>query len=207
MGICLAEDDLGSGYSSLLRMDRIAFDEMKIDQGLVCNSSQTPRKALGFIHYLTRLSHDFGIPVTVEGLENDGLVEAAVILNANMGQGFAIARPMQRNDVAQWAKTFRFSVDQTKPKTALGAFATNMLWHLQLMSLSPWRELLENFLRMPSSLTHYLTDHGLQGSPLHDAHDELHAIVTAHGPTDPIYWTARGRMESLLAKRITLENT
>ncbi len=207
MGICLAEDDLGSGYSSLLRMDRIAFDEMKIDQGLVCNSSQTPRKALGFIHYLTRLSHDFGIPVTVEGLENDGLVEAAVILSANMGQGFAIARPMPVHELTQWAKTFRFSVDQTKPKTALGAFATNMLWHLQLMSLSPWRELLENFLRMPSSLTHYISSQDLQGSALHQAHDELHTIVAAHGPTDAVYWHARSRMESLLAERITLENT
>ncbi len=206
MGVCLAEDDLGSGYSSLLRMDRITFDEMKIDQGLVSNSSQTPRKALGFIHYLTRLSHDFGIPVTVEGLENAGLVEAAVILSANMGQGYAIAPPMKATELADWAKRFTLSVDRTQPKTALGAFATNMLWHLQLLSLSPWRELLDNFLSMPSSLAHYITRQGLQGTPLHEAHDELHAVASSHGPTDTLYWNARGRVEALLAERIALEN-
>lgn len=206
MGVCLAEDDLGSGYSSLLRMDRITFDEMKIDQGLVRNSSQTPRKALGFIHYLTRLSHDFGIPVTVEGLENVGLVEAAVILSANMGQGFAIARPMNVLELAEWAQRFALSVDRTQPKTALGAFATMMLWHLQLVSLSPWNELLDNFLGMPSGLTHYIADRGLRGTPLHEAHEQLHAVASSHGPGDALYWSARGRVEALLAQRIPLEN-
>ncbi len=206
MGLSLAEDDLGAGYSSLLRMDRITFDEMKIDQGLVCNSSQTPRKALGFIHYLTRLSHDFGIPVTVEGLENAGLVEAAVILSANMGQGFAIASPMRADELVKWEQHFTLAVDRTQPKTALGAFATNMLWHLQLVSLSPWRELLENFLHMPSSLTHYIAAQNLRGSPLQEAHDELHALAALHGPNDALYWSARARVERLLADRIAMEN-
>lgn len=206
LGVGLAEDDLGSGYSSLLRMDRIAFDEMKIDQGLVCNSTQTPRKALGFIHYLTRLSHDFGIPVTVEGLENDGLVEAAVIFSANMGQGYAIASPMRAVELKDWADRFTLAVDRTRPKTALGAFATNMLWHLQLVSLSPWRELLDNFLGMPSSLAQYIANQGAGATSLLDAHDELYSVASLHGPSDPRYWNARGRMEALLAERIALEN-
>lgn len=34
-GIQIAQDDLGSGHSSLLRLDQYPFDEVKIDQGLV----------------------------------------------------------------------------------------------------------------------------------------------------------------------------
>ena len=130
-GVRLAEDDLGSGHSSLLRLDKYAFDEVKMDQGLVRGATQRPQRALEFMLYLTRLVHAFDMRVTVEGLENRGLIEGAVVLGADLGQGYGIARPMPIQEIAAWHRGFRHDVDPLRPQTALGALATYLLWDMQ----------------------------------------------------------------------------
>lgn len=130
-GVRLAEDDLGSGHSSLLRLDQYAFDEVKMDQGLVRGASQRPQRALEFMLYLTRLVHAFELRLTVEGLEHRGLIESAAILGADQGQGYGIARPMPIEDVPAWYRNLRYDVTPERPKTALGALATYLLWDMQ----------------------------------------------------------------------------
>lgn len=132
-GVLLAEDDLGSGHSSLLRLDQYAFDEVKMDQGLVRGATQRPQRALEFMLYLTRLVHAFDMRLTVEGLEHRGLIEGALILGADQGQGYGIARPMPIHDIAEWYRGFRYDVDAHRPRTALGALATYLLWDMQSM--------------------------------------------------------------------------
>jgi len=69
--IRIAQDDLGSGHSSLLRMDRVPAI-VKIDQRLVRGALNRPVRAREFIDHLTLLAQGFGAPVTVEGLEDIG---------------------------------------------------------------------------------------------------------------------------------------
>ena len=135
-GARLAEDDLGSGHSSLLRLDQYAFDEVKMDQGLVRGATERPQRALEFMFYLTRLVHAFGMGLTVEGLEHPGLIESAAILGADHGQGYGIARPMPIQEIARWHDGFRYDVDPLRPRTALGALATYLLWDMQAGSSS-----------------------------------------------------------------------
>ncbi len=94
LGVRLAQDDLGSGYSSLLRLRHFAFDEVKIDQSLVRGTEFAPGAALHFIQPITDIAHSLGLDVIIEGLETPGLIEAAVQLGVDMGQGYGIARPM-----------------------------------------------------------------------------------------------------------------
>ncbi len=131
-GVAIAEDDLGSGHSSLLRLDRYAFDEVKMDQALVRGSVSRPQRALEFMLYLARLSHSFGMRLTVEGLEHRGLIEAACILGADQGQGFGIAKPMPMSAIPGWIRQFRHDVKPDLPETTLGAMATYMLWDLEV---------------------------------------------------------------------------
>lgn len=133
-GVRLAEDDLGSGHSSLLRLDQYAFDNVKMDQGLVRGSTRRPQRALEFMFYLTRLVHAFGMRLTVEGLEHRGLIESAAILGADQGQGYGIGRPMPIEQITDWHRDFRYDVDPLRPRTALGALATYLLWDMQLGS-------------------------------------------------------------------------
>lgn len=132
MGVSIAQDDLGSGHSSLLRLDQYPFDELKIDQGLVRSALSQPKRAVDFIMHLTRLAHAFNTKVTVEGLENVGMIEAAAILGAEYGQGYGIAKPMPVDQLDVWHAQHSYELNTTQPKTALGTMAAYMLLDLHL---------------------------------------------------------------------------
>lgn len=165
-GILIAQDDLGSGYSSLLRMDRVPCNQVKIDQSLVRGTLQRPVRALEFIYHLTLLAQGFGAQVTVEGLEDIGLIEAATILGADHGQGYGIARPMPADDVLRWKQHWKFSVDLEHPQTALGALAGYLLWDHKLSLLTDWPELAMTFIKEPWLVHRYLEQHKRNRSEL-----------------------------------------
>ncbi len=122
LGITLSQDDLGAGYSSLTRLERIGFDEVKIDQGLVRKTSD-PTNAISLIEHLVDLAHDLGIRVVVEGLESVGLIEVASVLGADLGQGYSIAAPMEAKALLDWIATMEWEVDPSYPKTQFGMLA------------------------------------------------------------------------------------
>lgn len=206
MGIRFAQDDLGSGYSSLLRLDSITFDEVKIEQGLVRGAADRPRKALNFIQHLTRLVHGFGVKVIVEGLESKGLIEAAAILGADSGQGYAIAKPMPANEIISWCKSPPITVDSERPQTALGAFATYILRDLQLSVLDLLPELTDRFLKSPCGLGHYIHSTGLDGTPLGATHQLMQAAAKM-GVSSRQYQQTAKQLGLLLAERILFENS
>jgi EAL domain-containing protein (putative c-di-GMP-specific phosphodiesterase class I) len=129
-GITIEQDDLGAGHSSLVRLDQYPFDAVKVDQELVSGSLRNPQRALEFILYLTRLAHALETPVTVEGLENFGILEAAAILGADCGQGHAIAPPMAASSLRAWYKNYDYPVNPLTPRSALGAMAGYLLWDM-----------------------------------------------------------------------------
>ncbi|MDE2255792.1 MAG: EAL domain-containing protein [Betaproteobacteria bacterium] len=165
-GIRFAQDDLGSGHSSLLRMDQYAFDEVKIDQGLVRGALRKPQRALEFIVYLVRLAHAFDTAVTVEGLENLGMIEAAAILGADHGQGYGIARPMPAAEVMAWQRGYRYPVDPQSPRTALGAMAGYLLWDMQMASLADRPALADPVQGARTIVEHFVAANQLADSPL-----------------------------------------
>ena len=141
LGVLVAQDDLGSGYSSLVRLERFGFNEVKIDQELV-RAAGDPKNALDLIQHLTRLSHDLGIEVVVEGLESTALIEAAAIMGADYGQGYGIARPLETDRVVAWFDNFSWSANFAAPTTALGALAALRRWSRQVLALGDYSELI-----------------------------------------------------------------
>lgn len=141
MGFKIAQDDLGAGYSSLSRLERIRFDEVKIDQALVRTSSD-PQNSLPLIEHLTHLAHDLGITVVVEGLETEALIEASRIIGADLGQGYAIAKPMEPEKLLNWVSAIRWNSQLSRPRTALGALAALRSWTQRVRSMASYPEIL-----------------------------------------------------------------
>ena len=185
-GIRIAQDDLGSGHSSLLRMDRVPADRVKIDQGLVRGALKRPVRALEFIHHLTLLAQGFGAPVTVEGLEDAGLIEAAAILGADCGQGYGIARPMPAEELNPWLETWTYPIQPANPRTALGALAGYLLWDYKLATLTDWPELAANFIKEPW-LVHKYLEHAHCSDPELPAMLERTQILALHGQRSAKY--------------------
>jgi len=192
-GIRIAQDDLGSGFSSLLRMDRVPCDHVKIDQGLVRGTLQRPVRALEFIYHLTLLAQGFGAEVTVEGLEDAGLIEAATILGADHGQGYGIARPMAAEKVLDWRKGWNLPVDPERPRTALGALAGYLLWDHKLAMLAEWPELIANFIKEPWHVHRYLEHRG-GSDPEFAAMLERTQILALQGQRSARYRQMRGEL-------------
>jgi EAL domain-containing protein (putative c-di-GMP-specific phosphodiesterase class I)/GAF domain-containing protein len=157
-GIALIQDDLGSGHSSLLRMGSLRFEGVKIEQGLVRGATlRNPWHVLEFIYHLTNLAHSLGVPVTVEGLENRGLIEAAAILGVDYGQGYAIARPMPAGQIASWRERFVWTLDRARPETELGLLSAYLLWDMRLKAFPKGEPPGREFLDQTCPLQTYLT--------------------------------------------------
>jgi EAL domain-containing protein (putative c-di-GMP-specific phosphodiesterase class I) len=127
LGVELAQDDLGVGYSSLNRLRELPFDSFKIDRSIVRLDGQDSLDALRFIYQLTRLGHSLGMSVTVEGVEEEDLIEALVILDADRAQGYAIARPMPAEAVAGWIRGRKLP-ESKAPGGRLGKLARLVIW-------------------------------------------------------------------------------
>ncbi|MHB1567236.1 MAG: EAL domain-containing protein [Acidiferrobacter sp.] len=204
LGVRLAQDDLGSGYSSLLRMEKIAVDDVKIDQGLVSTAAKAPRKALQFIHHLTRLVHDLGVIVVVEGLESPGLIEAATILGADAGQGYAISYPMPARQLSSWVAHFTLTVSAADPKTALGAYAAMIRQNHMLALADPWPALFQSIATEPCGLAHYVQTAGLDRQPLGEAYQRLLALARQETQSAR-YHHVYAEVEALLCTQILVE--
>ena len=107
MGVRLALDDLGSGYSSLTRLASLPIDTVKIDQGLIRELPRDPLRTVRLLSTLLRIGSEFAARTVVEGIEEDGHVEVARWLGARLLQGYALARPMPAAAFAEWMRSYQ----------------------------------------------------------------------------------------------------
>ncbi len=102
LGVKLAIDDLGSGYSSLKRLTELPFDTIKVDQSLTLNLRRSPMLSFNLVGTLIRMGTELGRQVIVEGAQDADTVDAVRELGARLAQGFALARPMPAADLHGW---------------------------------------------------------------------------------------------------------
>jgi len=137
LGVGLAEDDLGSGYSSLERLREMPFDIVKIDRSIVRRADQDMSNTLRFIYQLTRLGHSLGKNVVVEGIEDEGLLEAIAMLGADIVQGYVVSRPVDSPSLMEWLETYEppAAPDRHAPRSFAAKLARLLVWeeHLHLL--------------------------------------------------------------------------
>ncbi len=188
LGVRLAQDDLGSGYSSLLRLRHFAFDDVKIDQSLVRGTELAPGAALHFIEPINDIAHSLGLSVVIEGLEDDGLVEAGVQLAVDEGQGYGIARPLASDTVVDWANGYRLDIDPLHPRTPVGALAAHVCWEHRITALG-YHHFRGSVLDLGTcALSPYLEDLGIDEAV--EAHHTVHgeAVVSRGSEAHRAAW-------------------
>ena len=108
MGVRIALDDLGAGFSNFKRLAELPFHVIKIDQNIIKDLVGDPIKALSLIRTVVQIGHDLQREVVAEGLEDAGIIEAAIQLGCRFGQGYGLARPMPAAALAEWIRTRPF---------------------------------------------------------------------------------------------------
>ena len=103
LGVRLAIDDFGKGYSSLAYVQRFPLDQVKIDQVFV---SQVLRDTT-IVASVIDLAHALGFEIVAEGVETDAQREALVELGCDVIQGHVVARPMPAHAVREWLSSWQ----------------------------------------------------------------------------------------------------
>jgi diguanylate cyclase (GGDEF)-like protein len=157
LGVRLIMDDLGSGYSSLKRMRSLPFHTVKIDQQIVLQAHDDPAKTIAFIGALVRMAQGLGMQVTMEGLETDDLIEMALSLGVEHGQGYALSAPMPAAALPDWLRAWRWQRDPAQPDTALGRQA--LLFARDVAPLD-WQRVIASHQRFSEGIGRALRGHG-----------------------------------------------
>jgi diguanylate cyclase (GGDEF)-like protein/PAS domain S-box-containing protein len=98
LGVRLALDDFGKGYSSLAYLQRFPLDAVKIDQEFV---AQVVADAT-IVASVIELAHALGFEVVAEGVETQDELDVLVGLGCDIIQGHVFARPLDPTAAASW---------------------------------------------------------------------------------------------------------
>jgi diguanylate cyclase (GGDEF)-like protein len=95
LGISIAVDDFGTGYTSLSQLRKFPVDCLKIDRSFVRPlASGTPEDS-ALAHAIVRLGQTLGMSVVAEGIETPAQEEWLERIGCPIGQGFQLARPAE----------------------------------------------------------------------------------------------------------------
>ncbi len=101
MGVQLAIDDFGVGYSSLAYLQRLPIYAVKIDRSFVARMTRD-KNTESIVRLIIELGHSLGMKVVAEGIEDRQTWDALAALGCDAAQGYYIARPMTAAALATW---------------------------------------------------------------------------------------------------------
>ncbi|HWI53308.1 MAG TPA: EAL domain-containing protein [Symbiobacteriaceae bacterium] len=100
LGVRLAVDDFGQGYSSLSYLRRFPLDVLKIDRAFVEKLGQDPQDT-AIVEAIIRLARTLNLTVTGEGVETGAQVQHLRSMGCELGQGYFFARPQPAAAIAE----------------------------------------------------------------------------------------------------------
>jgi len=103
LGVSVAIDDFGVGYSTLAYLARLPVDVLKIDRTFV---SDFERGGEAVIAAAVSMANTLDLQVIVEGIETAAELARVRALGAKKIQGFYFARPMPAAGLSSWYANF-----------------------------------------------------------------------------------------------------
>ena len=103
MGVRLAIDDFGSGYSSMSYLQNLPFDKLKIDRAFVTDVHVRP-ESRAICAAIVALGKGLNLDVLCEGVETREEVTVLHQLGCRFFQGYLFAKPMPADAFRAFAK-------------------------------------------------------------------------------------------------------
>ncbi len=101
LGVAVAIDDFGIGYSSLERLKQLPVNTIKIDKSFVMEEGRGEHDML-FVDSITRLGHQLGMKVVAEGVDSHESWQRLLATGCDMAQGYHISRPLSDEAITGW---------------------------------------------------------------------------------------------------------
>jgi EAL domain-containing protein (putative c-di-GMP-specific phosphodiesterase class I) len=100
LGVKVALDDFGSGFSSIGYLRQFGFDRIKIDRSLTMNVLEDNR-AREMVKATVALARSLDIPVTAEGIETEEQGRALAGFGCDELQGYFYGKPMPEAEISR----------------------------------------------------------------------------------------------------------
>ena len=100
LGVSIALDDFGSGFSSLNHLKEIPVDVLKIDR-LFTSGIETNSEDQAIVKSIVNLAKELKTETVAEGVETEGQREILKQLNCHCFQGFLVSKPLNSVDLCQ----------------------------------------------------------------------------------------------------------
>ncbi len=98
LGVKVALDDFGSGFSSIGYLRQFGFDRIKIDRSLVTDIIGNSRQR-EMLQATVALARALDIPVTAEGIETEEQAVALRLFGCDSLQGYFFGKPMSADHI------------------------------------------------------------------------------------------------------------
>lgn len=98
LGVRLAVDDYGTGYSSLAYLQRLPVRRLKIDRSFVAGVLDDGANA-AIVRSTIELARHLGLEVVAEGVEDDETLLSLLDMSCGFAQGFGLGRPVSAEEI------------------------------------------------------------------------------------------------------------
>jgi diguanylate cyclase (GGDEF)-like protein len=117
LGVELAIDDFGKGYSSLSYLKQIPATEIKIDKRFI-GTIALDHKDREIVKTVIALGRALGMRVVAEGVDSAEGLDVVTDIGCEMAQGFFIGRPMRGDLVPGWLENYLGTATSRRPPVA-----------------------------------------------------------------------------------------
>jgi diguanylate cyclase (GGDEF)-like protein/PAS domain S-box-containing protein len=100
MGVSVAVDDFGIGYSSLNYLRRFPISSLKIDRTFIQEITEN-KGEIAIVKAIIYLSHELNLRVVAEGTETKEVIELLKDLGCDEVQGYYISKPLPKEEFEQ----------------------------------------------------------------------------------------------------------
>jgi diguanylate cyclase len=101
LGVRISIDDYGTGWSSLVRLQDVSVDELKLDRIFVARLAHDPR-SVAIVQSTVALARSLGADLVAEGVEDEVTLEALRRYGCTITQGFVHSPPLPPDDLLRW---------------------------------------------------------------------------------------------------------
>jgi len=109
LGVQLAIDDFGSGYSSMIQLKNLPVNILKIDRVFV-DGIATDVTNQGIVESILRLGKAFGLEIVAEGPETRADLDELILLGCRRSQGFILACPAPAEELEPLLGDFKLDL-------------------------------------------------------------------------------------------------
>jgi len=104
LGVAVALDDFGIGYSSLTSLEQLPITRVKLDRLLIAGVDSNPRSA-AIVRSIVALCHGLGLQVVAEGVERRTQLDFLADCGPIGVQGYLLGQPVEATSAVSAAQT------------------------------------------------------------------------------------------------------